>query len=250
MTCFFSLFSNRSIVYIIFIFSPSIKSINIECDYTTGKWGTLGIIYYLDVKSSLKISSSENSAIVSNSGVHSNGKTNNDVIAFMANGKTIHRFPQGLNSIFKNLKAIQIYGSHLKEIHQSDFMFFPKLENLHFHNNDVQVLEEGLFSFNPNLTFINLDNNKIAEVHPDVFDHLSKLIILNLQSNICIDMTANYNSIAVQEIITKIKRRCPIPKDAEYLKTCLKVQSQVSSLSEEIEAIKKIGYKISLVSFS
>lgn len=158
--------------------------------------------------------------------------------------ETVHYFPQGLEKIFKNLRAIWIEYSHLKHIHQSDLRELKNIVFLNLQSNDIEVLEQGLFDFNTKLKYINLHNNKISKIHPNVFDNLSQLITLFLTSNNCINKFASGSTDHIQEFVKEIKKECPNPpaSSSSLVTECLekysKMQSQLLTLNADVEDTK------------
>jgi len=186
----------------------SSQSVSFECEFYTGSWSTLGPIYRCDVQNYVYITSPDAAQVASISGIHVTGYNNDNVEAFSVGLGQIHYFPRGLNKFFKNLKGIQIYNTGLKEIHQSDLKDFPKLTNIWLGLSDLEIIEENLFEFNPNLEFIYFGSNKISHIDPHVFDKLLKLNNLWLRFNTCINMYAEKNSTAIQNIIRTAQLQC------------------------------------------
>lgn len=168
----------------------------------------MGTIYYCDIKNNPLITSPQTVVIESLSGFHTTDHENFDVNGFRAYRKKIKLFPVGLENYFENLKAIAIYHSGLKEIHQRDLKPFSKLIFLNFYGNKIEFLEEGLFNSNLDLEFIGLGMNKIYYVNSKVFDNLRKLTHLKFAGNKCIDDYAENNATAVLKILDKIKDEC------------------------------------------
>jgi len=199
----------RLIFCIVGVYLKLSESTSIECEYYTGEWKTLGNLYCCSVKKDPKITTRESATITSLSGEHKSGKTNSDVESFRVHAMTINYFPRGLEKFFKNIKAITVGFSNLKQIHQEDLKSFPKLAELYFFSNSIKVLEQGLFDFNPDLQRISFEHNKIINMEPEVFDHLNKLGSLLLYGNSCIDDgVIAYNSTEVKNLIHKAEAQC------------------------------------------
>jgi len=137
----------------------SSQSASLECKYSSSAWGTLGTIYWCDVKNAVNITTLDAAHVDDIYGTHLASYNNDNVTAFSVTIGQVHYFPHGLNKFFKNLKGIQIGNTGLKEFHQRDLKDFPKLMNLHLWNSNVEILEENLFKFNPNLDYIYLWSN-------------------------------------------------------------------------------------------
>jgi Leucine-rich repeat (LRR) protein len=191
-----------------FAFFGSSQSVSFQCRYETVVWDTLGSIYWSSVHNKLNITSLDAAQINDISGTHEAGKNNDNVEGLWVIYNQIHYFPRGLNKFFKNLKAIRIYYSGLKAIHQSDLKDFPKLVYLSLDSNNLEILEENLFEFNPNLEEISLHFNQISHIDSKVFEKLTKLTTLWLSLNTCIDMFASNNATAVRKIIKTAQSQC------------------------------------------
>lgn len=186
------------------------SSSDIDCIYKDTGFSAIGTVYSCDVLNNPNITEMEDT-VDSVSGVHKIRKNYDDVLGIFISFKTINYFPQNLELFFKNLKAIVIWDSKLKFIHQSDLKSFPKLVQLSLSSNSIEIIEEDLFDFNPNLEFIVFSSNKISHIHSDVFDNLSKLNTLHLFSNQCISMSATKNTKQLEDLIWTIKNECPSP---------------------------------------
>lgn len=128
--------------------------------------------------------------------------------------KTVKFFPQGMDKLYPNLKAIAIWGGKTKEIHQSDLKPFIKLVHFILHECEIEVLEDGLFHFNPKLQYISFHGNKIIHIHPNVFDHLKNLSWLYLGSNKCINNASENSTKSVNSLIPVVKNKC---KSSEFM---------------------------------
>lgn len=186
-------------------------STHILCNYTDIYSVHLGYSYACRIQNTISITSPEEAVITSISGEHINGRTNDDVHGVYFYGKIVHYFAQGLEKFFKNLKLIIIGYGGMRQLTQKDLINYPNIEILALYYNEIEVLDEGIFENTPRLAFINLDNNKIAKVHPEVFDNLNDLRSLFLSYNVCINMKADNNVTAVQNIIQTVRSYCPSP---------------------------------------
>jgi hypothetical protein len=194
-------------------------STSFECNFNTYNWNIVKNSYCCYASNSRRITTRESASINSISGTHLSGLNNSDVDGFYVEYKTINYFPRGLDHFFKNLKAIEIYKSKLREIHQEDLKPFPRLVELILHYNLLEVLEEGLFDFNTDLEYIYFEGNKIVNIKPHVFDHLSRLSYLYLTFNVCIDRYAENSISNVRNVIIDARLQCV---NSEY--STLKVQ--------------------------
>jgi len=172
----------------------------------------------------------ESAEIIRISGTHKSVETNNHVLGFSAQSKTIQFCPKGLEKIFKNIKVINIYNCQLKEILQSDLKVFLNLVYFYLFNNEIEVIEEGLFDFNPNLELIWLYESKIIHIDPNVFDHLTKLRYLYLSFVPCINQDVDDSKEKVQEVLKVIKSNC---SNSEFLS----LENQIKNLEIESKTL-------------
>jgi len=223
----------------------STQSATFQCNYfISGGWGSLGKIYVCFVQNSIYITSLDTAHVDFIFGKHQADYNNDNVDAISVYYKSkVHYFPRGLNKIFKNLKGIEIQSTGLKEIHQSDLRDLPKLMNLYLWNSNLEIIEENLFEFNPNLESIFLPYNRISHINPNVFDNLFKLKYLYLGSNTCINMKAENNSAAVQNVIKTAQAQCTnldysnLEQKVKYLEIGAKILNS-SDLKKELENLK------------
>lgn len=200
-------------------------STSIECNYGTDISSIIQNLYFCVVTESPSIRTRESATVISISGIHQSGKTNFDVEGFYVESVTVRYFPRGLETFFKNIKAIQILATSLKEIYQADLKPFPQLVELNLYSNSLEVLEEGLFDYNPDLELINFDYNSIAHIEPKIFDHLNKLSTLILSSNSCVDKKAENSTSEVENLVQNLESKC---KDDYF-----------SSIKTKIEILEK-----------
>jgi len=211
----------------------STQSASFQCLYSNSSWGVLGSTYYCLVQNSLNITTLDAAQVDSITGTHLTGFNNSNVEVFQIYSGQIHYFPRGLTNFFKNLKAIHISNTGLKEIHQHDLKDFPKLTHLYLYYSNLEIVEENLFEFNPNLEYIDLWPNKITHIDPNVFDKLTKLKILYFVSNTCININAN-NVTEVQNLITVARSQC-INSDYLYFQQKVKyleMESEILNLTD------------------
>ncbi|KAL7013362.1 hypothetical protein ACKWTF_015351 [Chironomus riparius] len=218
------------------------SAVDIVCSYTSSTIGyALTTSSYHCVANKLIVYSREDAIVDDISGIHRDGKTNEDVLGFLIYGTNIPYFLKNLDKHFKNLKAILIQASHLKELHQADLKPFPNLLGLYLSENDIQVIEEGLFDFNPNLIEIRFQSNKIVHISANVFDNLlRKLSYLYLGYNICISKNA-LNPSTVKDLIREIKFKL-LCQNAEFLN----LESKIKAFKNGSESFDPQIFKIQL----
>ncbi|CAG9810301.1 unnamed protein product [Chironomus riparius] len=218
------------VICLISTFTGLSTSTNIECSFLLKSYSVVGFIYQCLVKNNPNILTEESAEISRISGTHELTKSNDDVLGFHINSKTIQVFPKGLEEIFKNLKLIWIQSCQLKEIHQSDLIVFPNLVYFNLLNNDIEVIEEGIFDFNPNLILLGIQESKIIHIDPNVFDHLTNLKHFWLSYVPCIAQSINDSKDKVQEAIKVIKSKCSHSK-------FLSIDSQLKNLEVESKTL-------------
>ena len=139
-------------------------------------------------------------------GGHLFGKTSDDVKAIYITNVVCHFMPKGFEKFFKNIEAIQISDSGLREINQDDLRPFPKLKEIYLQKNRLTTINSNLFDLNPKMTVIHLGNNRIRNISVNVFDPITDLQRLYLGSNVCVskDGTSRNEINAIEfEIIEK-----------------------------------------------
>ncbi|XP_070508762.1 putative leucine-rich repeat-containing protein DDB_G0290503 [Chironomus tepperi] len=187
----------------------SMSASTMECGYSTiSHYTSLKSLYVCEVSKDPTITTQEAATVTSVSGSHNTEKSDADVNGFTAKYRTITYFPKGLESFFKNLKAIQIFQCNLKEVHQEDLKPFPNLVELSLQYNLLEVLEEDLFDFNPDLEHIDFSYNKLVHIEPKIFDHLTKLSTIWINANICIDRFTYDSKSGVKKVIKSAQVQC------------------------------------------
>lgn len=148
--------------------------------------------------------------VTSISGTHLSGKSDDDVVGFRADGKTVNYFPEGLENFFKAEKIlfINIWSSGLKEIHANDLAPYINVKFISFSDNELEVIEHDLFKNNPQLEIIGFPRNKIKTVDTTVFNALPNLTSLYMNSNECIDKGVTRNRNKVLALIEEMKEKC------------------------------------------
>lgn len=172
------------------------------------------IFYRCENSNFLNIISRKRTLIDRHTGTHDDDMNDDNVVFFYSDSKNVQYFPQGLNKIFKNLKRIIVNSNGLKDLVQSDLKAYPNLRDLILDNNLIEVLHDDLFQYNTNLEGISMENNFIIQIFPRVFEGLTKLENLELTSNFCINMKANNDTTAVQNVIKEAIVHC---SNAEFL---------------------------------
>ncbi|KAL7012420.1 hypothetical protein ACKWTF_014839 [Chironomus riparius] len=208
----------------LFLVIKCTTSTNIECLYRPDNWTASGDVYVCDNQNNLNITSPETAVVSSSSGIHENHLTNNHVTAYLAYGRNISYFPQSLEFIFKNLRAIYIQNCGLKMIQQSDIKVFPKLVELNLGNNEIEVLSDDLFGHNLIIKYIYLSGNEFIHIGMNVFDSLTELSYLYLIKAKCVNNYVENSTSLVKEVIKVTKNSCFNSDYVEFSAQIIKLQ--------------------------
>lgn len=140
------------------------------------------------------------------SGNHISGKTNADVHHLWIDDQLdLSLIPEGVASIFPNLKSFAWYGA-IRKI-SADDINFPDLLAISICKTRLETLDGDLFKHNPKLEIIGVIENPIKHIGIGLLDNLHKLSLADFEDNLCIDMIAETPS-AIDELKLKIKDQC------------------------------------------
>lgn len=203
--------------------------IKVECNYGRDDYSD----YCCKVQNSIFVTLKDDREITEVSGDHREGKTNDDVDCFYANGGTVNFVPLNITKFFKNVKVLDMYSTTLQEITKEDLrQFGDKLTVLHLGITRVKALESNLFQFNKNLVKIYLHGNKIEKIESGAFKGLEKLGTLTFEGNPCTtierDEDAHDNHQKAQELIKRLENEC---KDRNFVPTTEAATSTISKPS-------------------
>jgi Leucine-rich repeat (LRR) protein len=123
-------------------------------------------------------------------GVHLEGKSNNDVQMFAILNQNCPVLPQGIEKFFPNIRTIFVQNSKLTKISSPDLQPFSNLHDLMLSDNLIENLPSNLFETNPSIQFVRIDNNKMAKVGANIFDPLINLSLVSFEGNVCINQAA------------------------------------------------------------
>lgn len=136
-----------------------------------------GLGYVLRCKTgNLNISASDSSL----SSVKHNNKLevtdNYEIIGLTIHSSSVNFIPNGIKSLFPNLKALNIGSSGLQCVTKKDLKEFGDcLVNLDLEGNKITSIDADLFDDNTNLIYISLSENAIKHIETGFFDNLRKL---------------------------------------------------------------------------
>ncbi|CRK99762.1 CLUMA_CG013081, isoform A [Clunio marinus] len=143
-----------------------------------------------------------NTIIQTINGQHLDGKSDKDVEAILFIGTTVNYFPQGLNEIFPNLKAVYIGRCGLKSITRRDLDGLENIEVLRCYENKITSLPDNLFRNMNKLIDVSFSDNDLQCMSSDVLKPILKndLKFVDFRENRSID-AVYCNSSYPQEII-------------------------------------------------
>ncbi|CRL04214.1 CLUMA_CG017310, isoform A [Clunio marinus] len=113
-----------------------------------------------------------NTSIRTINGNHLDGKSDKDVEAIRFENITVNYFPQGLNKIFPNLKAVIIHKCGLKSITQRDLVGLESIERLSCENNKITSLADNRFANMNKLIDISFKNNDLHSMSSELLKPL------------------------------------------------------------------------------
>lgn len=202
-------------------------------------------VYECNVKNDPKIKSNKTTKVISKSGQHVKGRTDNDEIYFFVMSKTVSYFPSGLEKIFTSLVGISICYCGLKEVKQNDLKPHTKLTFLNLNFNEIEILDEGLFDFNLILKHVGLEGNNFIHINPTIFDKLFNLVSLCMFNNKCIDECTKSDAGTAKKIIRNVKINCRNPIYSRLDDKLTKFEDELKYLTME----RKINFTNDLSSF-
>ncbi|XP_070495993.1 keratocan-like [Chironomus tepperi] len=207
----------------------SLICLDIDCSYIIHNYPHVHLISCCHVMNNLNIEFPDKALIKFVSGTDIE---KDETTGFRIYNKTTQYFPRGLDSVFKNLKVIEISHGHLKDIRREDLNSFDLLEVLYLYANDIEILEEGIFDNNVNLKFITLSENRIIHIDQNAFSKLHQLTDLYLNKNECIDLQAD-NLSPLDKVINAAKNMCNNEDYNELHQSLIALESTKISLKLE-----------------
>lgn len=126
----------------------------------------------------------ENAEIRKVSGIHVQGKSNDNVEVFLMRGeKESTHLPNGIGRNYPNLVILQVEFCRLRFISRRNFKDMRKLTIISLQANQISDFFEDTFWDLKDVKKIDLSRNNLINLHPNTFIHLSKLEVLNLHYN-------------------------------------------------------------------
>lgn len=235
--------------FLITSLSQPTTSTDLQCAFYMSHQYVTGQVYQCQVAVDPFIKTHDSAQISSVTGRHYHSESNDDVIGFRADNKTIEYFPRGLEKFFKNLQLIEIYYCPIKEIYQADLKSLTNLTYLNIYESDIEVLEQGLFDFNTELIVLGINGNKLIHIDSNVLDNLPKLMHFWFGFVPCFQENISNSRDRINSGIQKVKSQCT---NAEFIIWDQKVKNLENELKlttfenfgEKIENFEK-GFKYS-----
>ncbi|CRK97257.1 CLUMA_CG010653, isoform A [Clunio marinus] len=153
-----------------------------------------------------------NTIIQTINGDHDDGSSDKDVEAINFEGTTVKYFPQGLNKIFPNLKAVEILNCGLKSITQRDLMGLENIQMLCCDDNKITSLPNNLFQNMNKLIKISFNSNDLQFMSSEVLRPILKngLKSVDFSGNRSID-AAYWESDNLAQFMDMIDEKCQQP---------------------------------------
>lgn len=142
---------------------------------------------------------------------------NNDKIsAVRIFDQICHFFPRQLLKFFKNLEAVAIQDSKLKDLTRDDLKELKNLKSLSLYGNELKTLEIGIFDANLKLEFLSLYNNKLTSMGSEILTPLKNLKKAFFHLNPCVNLDA-LSDDEMEVLKLKLTHNCPPSEDLQKL---------------------------------
>lgn len=189
------------------------SGVKIECLFGqyTSDWDDIGSWYSCFAT----VVSTDNPATVTSiSGSHSEGNRNEDVKQITVQSEyMLHAIPAGIEAYFPNLESIQWLPGGLTTIDSNTLKPFPNLIHLKLNYNHLVSLDGNLFQHTRRLRTIDFGSNLLEHIGHDLLTGLPELTVAYFYGNPCINLSAYYGSLEVEELSLELSIQCP-PKEA------------------------------------
>jgi hypothetical protein len=117
-------------------------------------------------------------------------------------------FPSGLESFSRDIEAIQVYNSPLREIKKENIGVFRKLKRLLIENCELESLDGDLFQSNSEIRRVSFKGNKIKAIGAEIFKSNQFLNYVDLANNLCIHRDFKSHTEVV-EFQLEVNLMCP-----------------------------------------
>lgn len=166
-------------------------------------------------------------------GIHKEGKGNEDVDRLVIDSVPLEVIPRNLYKIFPNLQVLVIEACNLKKITKDDLFGLGELNILSLQCNNLTSLPVDLFENTRKVERIFLSDNKIERVSSKMFAPLDKIVVrCDFRRNSKINVNGHINAFhgvsidKMMEIIDALKDPEP-----EYIDTKLAIP-QISFVAD------------------
>lgn len=162
------------------------------------------------------------------------GKTLNDVKHLLITAQNCNYFLNGFDTFLKNIEALRIIKTGLKEIKSVELKPFTKITYLDLSNNLLQIIERNLFKFNTKLKYISINTNQFRHISPNVFSPLTTLNFLYITSGGCVSKSATNRTLTVS-LVNSLQNSC---NDINYM------MSEYTNLDNQITTLQNTNTKL------
>lgn len=217
------------------IFPSSALSFTLNCKFVHDGWDSaVPTVYKCEVMpATLNVTTRENSVITKIDGRPS---SYDKVDAMRIYEQICFFFPQQVAKFFKNLQAIAVQNSKLKDLTKNDLRSFKSLKSLSLYGNDLTMLEFGVFDGNLKLEFLSIYSNKISSVGIEILAPLKSLKKAFFHSNLCV----NFDALTEDEM--KVLRQ-KLTKDCQPTLELKKLKENREKLEKFEEDFEKLSHK-------
>lgn len=165
------------VVFILFYFVATLRSMELSCSYEDLADG-------YNCRAKNVITNQMNQIVTIENGIHIPDYGNINVEIFYVHTENKFEYlPVGLNNIYPNLIKLNVEYTSLKIINISDFIGLTGIKTIHFNDNQIQSFPGDTFSTLVKLEYISLKNNSIEILASNTFENLKNLEQVYFQNN-------------------------------------------------------------------
>lgn len=185
----------------------SSAQVTFNCIFQNGSYDApIGTAYTCDA-TVLQVGEGRN--VVSVSGTHQPGWTNQNVRALRILEQPIDFMPENIASFFANLEAIVFGSTPIRSISSEDLRPFPELGYFAIVSGDLATVSGDVFMHTPKVEYSRFDRNRITNVGPGLFQRTPNMTSAFLHGNLCIDHSVSHSAQGVAEISQELAFKCP-----------------------------------------
>lgn len=184
------------------------QGFNMECEFGTSKgWQYVSSNQQCKVKNLILTTRGE--TVTSINGNDASHYQADNIKILRIESQTMHFFPNGIGSFFKNLEGIYVEKCNLKSIRSSDLEPFKELKELWIKTNDLEVLENDLLQYNPELRMVTFEQNKLKYIGENLLEKSAKLEKVYFTSGSCTSKNTLEKS-RIHEYKNEFRSKCPM----------------------------------------